>query len=675
VFNETNENTKLISGDVSPLDIQASVQDGKLKAPGIFQSGFTGFLEGLNTPQKFAFDLESSMLNVKRHNPYRDGMEYLNNAMKSPEVGWAQETANFVGNIFGFAANPINLVAGAGVGAAADVGISAISSVLPESISAFGQTSAATLLGEEAAKRLPEFIPKTIGGVGASLTKSLAISSAEMLPQAFNENFNEKTGKFNIIGGAEQTLKYGALGLGLHTIGMTVGAIYGEIGAVRSLRKIPKLGDGSKENLDEIDKAFQEGKINEDEYKWVHTYLTDPDNLHKQNELAAKILRSKKYNVDSVTNKVFMSIAKKDAIDNIHSSILDQLASNTTGDLKTAMSDYNFLNILDEMKDDSGHMVDGLMGHVSYMNDRLSLKSENLERFKIARESGGDEGAYKHITNDHPISQKSLFKELRKGKDDVRLFSGSVPELVGERLRQERKVKNLQSSHRLTRNKIKRGDPVSEKMLEKIQNIDRKIEEIKSNYAKLMNPSKELSYLEERLLGKDELPNNFQLSKDYNRLKDLSHFSEKAKALLHHVDLKNEYEVQDSYNKMIEAMTKLMDGDIEKYADPKKLQAYIQNSISKTAGDIPQIGEFKDRADNPDKYFRDKRAENDIDDMERQSSDNVKNDDELLQDNDKDIREADSKDLDKDNRETVNAYKQFKKNIPVMENVVSCVRG
>jgi len=675
VFNEANEDTKMISGDVSPLDIQASVQDGKLKAPGIFQSGFTGFIEGLNTPQKFAFDLESSMLKVKRHNPYRDGMEYLNNAMKSPEVGWSQETANFVGNIFGFAANPINLLVGAGAGAAADVGISAISSVLPESISAFGQTSAATLLGEETAKRLPEFIPKTIGGIGASLSKSLAISSAEMLPQAFNENFNEKTGKFNIIGGAEQTLKYGALGLGLHTIGMTVGAIYGEIGAVRSLRKIPKLGDGSKENLGEIDKAFQEGKINEDEYSWAYTYLTDPDNLHKQNELAAKILRSKKYNVDSVTNKVFMNIAKKDSIDNIHSSILDQLASNATGDLKTAMSDYNFLNILDEMKEDSGHMVDGLMGHVSYMNDRLSLKSENLDRFKKARAAGGDEGAYKHITNDHPASQKSLFKKLRKGREDAKFFSGALPDLVKERLRQERKVKNLMSSHRLTRNKIKRGDPVSEKMLEKIQSIDGKIEEIKSNYAKLMNPSKELDFLEERLLGKEELPNNLKGSKDYNRLKDLSHFSEKAKALLHHVDLKNEYEVQESYNKMIEAMTKLMDGDIEKYADPKKLQAYIQNSISKNAGDIPQIGEFKDRADNPDKYFRDKRAENDIDDMERQSSDNVKNDDELLQDNDKDIRDAGSKDLDRDNRETVNSYKQFKKNIPAMENLVSCVRG
>ena len=101
MFDEKRGGSDFISGDVSPLSIEASTQQARLKAPGIFQSAFTGLLESENAPLSFLFDLQSSIYHIKRHNPYRDGMEYLNNAMKSPEVGWSQKTANFVGNIFG----------------------------------------------------------------------------------------------------------------------------------------------------------------------------------------------------------------------------------------------------------------------------------------------------------------------------------------------------------------------------------------------------------------------------------------------------------------------------------------------------------------------------------------------------------------------------------------------
>ena len=618
MFDDDKYQSKIVSDDVSPLDIEASVQESQFKAPGIGESAFSNLVSGLNAIPEFAFNTESAVLGIKRQDPYKDIMQNFNSAMESQTLGWSQKTAGFIGNVVGMSLNPVNLLAGGAVGEAVGVGISALSDVLPEAVSAFGQTTTASLLGEEAAKRMPEFLPKTLGEVGSNLAKTFAEASAVSVPQAFNENFNDKTGKFDIIGGAEQTLKYGALGLGLHALGMTAGAIYGKIGGFKASGKMPKLGDASKDNLNEIDSAFQKGKINEDEYKWLHTYLTEPNKLDEMHSTAIKILESEKYNVDSVNNKVFMQIASKDTIDSLHSSIFDQLASNTTGDLKTALSDYQHLNIMDAIKSDSGHMVNGLKGFVSFIDDRLLKQDENLSILKKTI----DKGAYSHINSDHPMSEKSIVKRLKNNE--------VIPNAI---------TKNIADKTPLA-------------------------------------PTKEIKNLESHFFDND-LKDNFQDSIEYQRLKDLSLFSENAKALLHYVDLKHEYEIQNAYKGMVDSLTKIMDGDISKYADPKKVQAYLENRLSEDVGSIKDMGYQNERSVSPEKDFRDKSEENSIDDLKDQARNNVDHAEEFEKYNDQDIRKSGAKDLEADNRQTMLQYKQYKQSMEdgSRENLVSCVRG
>jgi len=665
-----------MSYPVTQSSLTSAIEDADKTPPSLSMSAFAGFISAWTEPEKLAFNVQSSLYGLKRKNPVSQGLSAINEEMKSPSMGWTQNTANFVGSLGGFVGNPVNALLGYGAAGAAEKGIAALSGALPEAISAFGQTSAAKLLGEEAASRMSEFVPKTIGGVGSTLAKTFAVASAESIPQAFNENFNEKTGKFDIIGGAEQTLKYGSLGLGIHTLGVAGGMIYGKIAAGRAF-KMPELGDSSKENLDEIDKAFQEGKIDEHEYRYAHTYLTDPNNMESLQKLGAQVLTSAKYNVDSVNNKVFMNIASKETIDNLHSSIFDQLSSNASGDLKTAMSDYQYSNAIDGIRSESGHMADGLKGFASFMGNRLSKAKDNLAKFKKIRDSSG----YENITNEHPISQRSVFKHIRKGKYDFSLFPHAIPKNLSERFAQEQKISSMSTRYKSYRKKIKRGEPVKDSIREKINKLDQNIEHIKSNLTKTMSPSKELSHLEEHFLSKDNLPDNFQRFHEYHRLKDLSNFSEKAKALLHHVDLKNEYEVQTGYKDMVDSMTKLMTSDVQKYADPKKLQAYLQQRMESSVPEMKDMGQLPDHVapnqreiKSPDEAFRDKRERASVEDHEKDLQSAMNDEEQILKDNDQDIRRSGAEDLEKEFNLSKKRYIQFKKTSEDRDRLLSCVR-
>ena len=655
-------NKSMLDDRVNPDRMITDIDDSWKKPISVARSAFIGFTQGATESSR----LLDNAIGYERQDPAKQSMDVMNMAMSKPSNGWPQETANFVGNVAGMMTDRANIALGFGAGAIAEEGIAAAAKFLPESILSMGEKTSADLLGEKLAKRAPEFIPKTLGNLGKDLTKTFAEASAVSIPMAFNENFNEKTGKFDIIGGATQSLKYGALGMGIHTLGMASGVVYGKIRLSKDF-KTPKMGDSSRDNISEVNKAFEDGKINKDEHEWAHTYLSDPNNTTKLNELAVKILKSEKYNVDSSTNEVFMQLASKEAIDNLHLSIFEQLASNATGDLKTAMSDYINSNIMDEMKNDSGHMINGLKGYVSYMDHRLEMKLENLSKFKKVR----DKSNYPHITNDHPMSQRSIFKYIRQGKYDEKLFPHAIPKELRERFNQEQKATNLSNTYQSYRKKIKRGEHVSDNIREKISNIDKKIDDIKSNLTKLLNPSNELKNLEEHFLSKDELPNNFQLSNEYQRLKDLSLFSEKAAALLHHVDLVNNYDVAGAYKGMIDTLSKLMDGDIEKYAQPEKLNDYIKNKIGQN------VDGFRDSKANytPVRKFRDRREDNDIEDLEDEAKDNVDHSEEFLKDNDVDVMESGSEDFEKDNKESKNMYKQFKAKISTMKNLVSCTMG
>jgi hypothetical protein len=602
----------MLDDRVNPEHMINSIEDSWRKPPSLTQSAFHGFLNELTESAKLSFSAESQITGIKRQNPVEQGLQVINASYDRPSTGLSQEIANGLGSIAGFMADPANAILGFGAGKAVEKGVEFGAKFMPEAISSFTGKTAADLLGEDLAKKTSKFVPKTIGSLGKSLTKTFAEASAVSVPMAFNENFNENTGKFDIIGGATQSLRYGALGLGLHTMGLTAGVVYGKIKLSRVF-KAAKIGDASKANIADVDKAFENGKINEDEHEWAHTYLKTPDDMPKLNELAVKILKSEKYNVDSSTNEAFMQIASKEAVDNIHSSIFDQLASNASGDLKSAMTDYNHANVIDAIKSESSHMVNGLKGFVSYMEDRLERKVENLKNLtKSIKKS-----SLKHINSEHPMSQKSLIKRQKK--------EGAIPNTITKSMRDEK--------------------PVA--------------------------ASKEMNHLEEHFNEKDKLPDNFQLSEEYNRLKDLSHFSERARALLHHVDLRNEYDVQEAYKGMVDTLSKLMDGDIEKYAQPDRLHGYLKNRLG---NDITGLRDGRQNY-TPERAYRDRREVNDIDDLKNESKDNVDHDEEFLNDNDVDVRESGAEDLEKDNRDSAKMYKQYKATVEARKKLVSCALG
>jgi hypothetical protein len=653
---------------VTNESIENSRQSSSLRVPSTLKSVGVDFAETATALPRFAFDMHQALRGLPARNPLDDSFEVFNKSMETPNEGWGQKTFDFFASGIGYL-NPLSDLALIKPASAAVGGIaSAITRSLPSEATALARTPIRQFGG-----KLAEYLPDTIGGAGEHLAKSLAIGTALTAPEAFLDNYNPKTGKFEIMGAVNQSFSNGMLAMALDTIPITAGMVFGKHKKSFNLDyEHPSPGD--KDKMASFDSALDKGEITPGEHSWVKTYLENPNDMKALKKKGVDLLLKDGYSVDHGQQKVLMNIIKKEHYDDFHTGMMDQMSSGAHGDFASSLSDYTAGQGMDFMTSENSKFLDGFNGYVDFMEKRLGMEDKNLKAFREARTRAG----FENIEDSHPISQKGLFQELKAVDHDLQRLPHGIPKNVRYRARQERDIFRLKTE--ISRfKKLARRDNTYES---KIDEASAKLRELKSSREKLLTPNNELKALEEHFLGKKLLPEKYRHSHDYHRLVDLSHFSKKADALLHHIDLKDQYETQTAYKDLIKFLNGVVGSNVKRFADPSKVVDYFKARLDSVGQDIDELSNRKDTRnirevpiESGRGAYSDVPKKDELRDMQQDMKSDVTNDKEVLQANETDVDSADSKKYEEEFKHNKDRYQQFKSNQNALSQLVSCELG
>jgi len=647
--------------------ISKGIEDNRLAVPSFSYTAAASFTDAFSAPIRLPFQTYNYFTGSNVNVPFQHFLDTAAQAEEeTPYMGFGQKTVNFLADVAGFGLNPVNWYIGeatiAGLGSAA----AKIAPYVPETVTALGRTPVANLIGEGAAKFVSG---KTVNEVGARAAQSFAVGVTTGLPLAFADSYNSATGKFNIQGAVEQTAAFGGLALAIDTVAPAIGHVYGKIRGTSRGSKIdvPVHGQGTADDLAEIKKAYEEGRITKSENDYANNYLTGDYSYNKLKSSATDILQAAEYKVDSATGKIHLELMSKDTIDNVRGMQLDQVASGIQGDLKTAGSDFMQAHLLDVFRSNNSMMTNGIKGYLSFMEKRLAQEESNLFRLQKVI----DKLKLEHFNHDHPMSEKSLYRILKANNLNIKKIPHNLTKEIRERVKLEKKVAKIKKSISKTKQQAKLNPELEVKIAEQKKLLG----QIKSQIKKFRAPKKEIEQLREHFLGK-ELPENFMHTEEYHRLQDLAEVSESAAGLYHMVNLKNEYAMQKSYHDLMGLLMSVMESDVKRYSDLDNLVKYSEHRAeaamprNKAEGDT--IAPEQMRVAGTRRAFDTVEPREQIAERERISNEEVSADDQTIDDNETSIKKADSKDLNKDFKTNRKKYEQFRS---IEKELAECIIG
>lgn len=652
---------------VTPQSIENSRNDSFLRKPSTLKSAGVSFAETFTAPVRAVADVTASINGLPAKNFLDNSFEVFNESMKTPHGSWTQSTVDFFASGIGYL-NPMYEAIGGPVSGAVGRGFSAVSQYVPAGLTAIARTPIARFGG-----KLGEYLPNTVGEAAEHVTKAFGIGAAITVPEALLDSYNEKTNRFEIAVAASQTFTNGLIGIALDAIPVVGGMIFGKH-KKRFQKEYESPMPGDDHRMAAFDEALEKKEITPEEHEWVKTYLENPNDTQKLKDKGIELLLKDGYPVDHAQQKVIMNLMKKEHFDDFHTGMLDQISSGATGEFSASISDYAAASGIDFMVSENKDFVDGINGFVEFMEKRLATEPDNIKRFKEARKSPD----LKHIEENHPISQKGLYNELKAVNHDIQSVPHGIPKNVRYRAKQEREISKLKTDISRLK-KLAKRDPAYES---KIDEKSARLRELKSTKEKLLSPNNELKALEDHFLDRKLLPENYNVSHEYHRLLDLAHFSTKAEALLHHINLKSQYEQQTHYKDTIKFLNQLIESNVGKFANPENVVNYFKSRLDSVGTDIDELVNHMDvrnQREVPIEHGRgaysDVKKRDELKDFQRDLKDDVRNDEEILKANQADVDASGSLDYEKLYRAAKEKYTQFKGNEAALSQLISCELG
>ncbi len=621
-----------------PERIQESIQQSRMEKPSYSESAFQSFLGTWQAPTNFTGDEGNKIFGDQQNDPAQDALDTMKHMTEGFDLPWQQKSLNFVAAGIGFL-NPyyyLPTVAGARFGGLAVRGITAAGEKLaPQTFSALARTSIRPAIEGAADEAIPQalekIIPRTMGELGEHLTKSMSIGTAISVPEAFHDSYDRKTNSFDIAGGVKASLQGGLLAMAVDVVGVTGGVVYAKMKGAS-----PK-------------KALEDGQISQDEFEWTEAYNKEPENKEKLRDLGVKILLKDGYPIDSAQKKMILNLIKTEDHEKFQTGILDQLLDPQAGELNSALSDYMTRSNLDRLTIENGKFFDGLKGAEDLLNNSIEHSEIKLEALRKAIEKE----KLSHITEEHPLAQKKVLASLKKTGYDLKQSVLSIPRNLRKRARQEKKIALLKNK----------------------DNSEGKIQEITDRLEPAHSVKEELGILEKEFLGDKPLHKNFRDSHEYHRIVDLAHSSEKARALLLHIDYKAELQNQVGYRSIISALNKNIESGTSRMADPDKVISYMKNRIAEkqpnkinpAEGNQPSGEIIKKDKSNGDKSIKESYKES----IEYAMS----NPGQFFQDVETNIDMIDNKELTEIAKLKKTRFFEFKDNDQVKNALISCIYG
>ena len=636
----------MLDDRVTQEGLEQGRRAAELRTPSTSVSAGMGFAKTFTEVPRLAYDFSNALRGIPARNPLDNAFDIFDEAMKTPNEGWGQETVDFFAQGFGYI-NPFGGIIAKGVTSGIKASTPAISRALPEAINVLARTPIKNFGFK--------VLPNTVGQAGKQIAQSMAIGTAITAPGAMLDNYDSNTDTFSMVGAVKQSLSNGLLAVAIDAIPVAAGAIFGKHKKIIGEEyENPLPGDHS--TINKFDSALKKGEISKGEHEFIKHYITKQKDIEGLKSKAINILIKEGYKVNNTDKTMLMDLIKQDHFDNFQSGMLDQISSGASGEFKSSLSDYAAASGMDFMKSNNESFIDGLNGYVHFMEARLSKAEENIKRFENAEKSSG----LKYIDADHEASQKSLLNQLKKVDYDIQRIPGAIPSNMQLRIKQEKEISRLKKT---------KEDPS-------------RLKELQSSRDKLLSPSNELKHIESRLLSKDKLPDNYKGSHDYHRLIDLAHFSTKADGLLHKVNIRGHYEEQESYKDMIKFLNSIIESNVNKFADPDKVMSYMKNrydSVAPRAKDSTHKGSIRDQnqvpIDQPKDAYSERKPEEKLNDIKNDFKHDVSKDDQIIQDGETDVLSVGDKDFEKEYKIKADRYKQFRDNQSALSTLLSCELG
>lgn len=624
--------------------------DSLLTKPTTSQSVYTNLSAGLITPAVWAGDIQQMFMQRPEGNPLRNLVESVDLLNETPGIGWGKQLAGSLSNMIGYGLNPITWGFGRLGTLAAERTIGAVSKALPETATIMARRPIAEMLGENIGKYVPtvkkgaEQVPLSMAILGEKYAKAFGTFAGAGAPAAWYENYNADTNHINWGGVARDMGVMGVFGLAIESVPFVYGVVKSKINR--------GLGKNVSEALKPVDYdlALENGLINRAEYDWIKDYSTNPLEAKNLKERATQILADGDHPINTATHEVPVEIVPQKDIENLKSALLDQGLSDLPEGHRNSLSDYIIHNSIDSLRENP-NMLDGLRGFKDHIQTKLLAKTQKLAQ---ANEMV-DKNLLKSVKENMPFSQKSMFKHLRQAgfeTSHVRQIPITIPENIRQIMRRQDEISRHLKKIKQYEKMVSQG---KKGLGGKISSNKKQIEVIESKIPKILTPKEELTHLKEKLLTEKGLPKNWESSKDYHRLLDLSHAWHNAKTLLDRVHLEAQYERQEAYHNLADQILKMTDSDISRFANRGNVVNYMRDRIT-------------------DKIFkRTPLLESEL--SAEKQNEIPSNADEVMSENDIQVKNSGADKLSKEFESTSNRFTEFKANEGIFNNLIKCVLG
>lgn len=611
--------------------------------PTVTQSAFDNFYMGMTAPYVAADVLDKTYSQTPEGQGKLSAFKAAELESEAPGQGFFHRRMNDLAYMVGSALNPITWVGGAAGDVAADVIGSTAGKFLGNTLGIMARTPLTELLPKQISRFVPDVIndqPLSTAFLGEHALKSATTGMGAMLPQGIVDNYNADTKHINWGGVAKSTGEMGALGVAIGTIPMAYGILKAKLGEA--------LPEGEELNQAALDKALKNGVINPDEHSWMSDFLTakkTPGDQALMTDLetrATKMVGDNGLPVNTVTHESPVHIINDQNIDALQNGLVDGGLSGLPDESKTALADFTVHNSIDSLVENP-KAIDGIRGYLELTKDKLDAREEKTaEADQIL-----DNHLTKNMSDNMALSQKSLLRTMNKfglESSHVDNLPMTVPDNVKAIAKKQEKINKLTK-------KLK--SQVASGNAKNIQ-TQRRINELEESKPNTLTPKEEIQHLRSKLLDKG-LDRNFQRSKEYQRLMDLSNFWPNAHTLLDRVHLEDEYNRQSALHGFLSDIVKIADGNLPQLARPENVTDYLRRRIEEkifpTKNDAALQAEVKEYADVP------------------------QNSEEILNNYERDFAKTDAVEAKNDFMNAKRKMEEFKSKEGVFKTLISCVMG
>lgn len=554
-------------------------------------------------------------------------IELINYQLSNPDMTGSQRVGNVAAQVAGTLLDPITLgFASAGakaVGGVAKAGLD----IFPDIVGGLtnqvvSKEGIQTMIDAEVPifkqNKWAKYLPKSYGEALERGAESAGAFAGFDVPTAFSENYNADQKRLDYGGMAKSVAINGGIGLAFPPIMWAMGLISGKLDkvteevvgtAVKAGENVTVRAGKFPSKVEVADKALQEGVITPEEHEFYTKFHMEPADVDGHLQRARRILAQHDHPVNALTGNIEMQFLTAEEMSQLQGFAADQMASSVSPEYKealTTMVSHNALDRMTEMLQKNPAMMDGMRGHLDSIVERLEKKVESLEK--------GDQMIEKTMPRREerlqPIDQKKLMRMMERGN----LTEKEMPFVIPKNLRGMRRrlgeIKKSEMQYGNAKREFektgkmkfkKRADHYEKRIKEKRADFD---EYVKKNEIKTQ--AKELDEIEQKLLGGDNLPDNYHSSDEYLRLRDLAHFSSRARRLVKRVNLREQYEQQEALHDVMRGIMKIAESGMQKVSDPEKAVNYLKERIE-TNLDIPatykdideKVGNIEAQANEP----------------------------------------------------------------------------